>query len=118
MQMQFKAPCTLHLYQDWWQKQGEVVSAWHSMNPGSLAHMGELAIKKLAGKHEVLLGVRVRGAEHFVLVKEIDTGLRELCGFCHDTLESGVAGAESVWLEKMRQLLHTHQRAALTVVGH
>lgn len=114
--MRLRSPRALHLYQLWWQCQEMIVSCGNYIPPGALVAMGEVCVKRLYGEDEVVLEVYVEGGGNFVLVREIDDRLAELCAWWRCTLRCDVRGAHAGVLDKIAKHLRVYQRGMLVAV--
>lgn len=114
--MMLKAPRALHLYQEYWRCSDLIVSSWNCLTPGSFVRMGNLAVKELDCESELVLEVCAGEETHFVLVREVDSSLEELCRWWKQTLHTGIRDADAGVLQKVSDRLKPYQRAALRLV--
>ncbi|MBP7770631.1 MAG: hypothetical protein KA066_01820 [Candidatus Pacebacteria bacterium] len=114
--MMLKAPRALHLYQECWRCPELIVSSWNCLSPGSFVGMGNLAVRELDSESELVLEVYTNDETHFVLVKEVDSSLEELCRWWKQALQTGIRNADAGVLEKVEDKLRPYQRAALRLV--
>ena len=77
--IKFKAPCALHLYLQDWRGGNSIRSSGQNLPLDQETDPDELTVRVLHNEEEVVLSMAYWGAERFVLVRDIDDSLAELC---------------------------------------